>query len=387
MAVIAVHASLVSAIPQYRYPVPCICPWRSKPVCGTDGNTYRSECKLYCENYQNSNDIRVAHDGPCPEKVTIINPTHTCSCAEDSNVVCASDGNTYANACELNCATATNPRLRLEHYGQCKDSVKEAEGCFCPSDYNPVCGNDGNTYPNLCSLLCQRTSNSDINIANEGACSQTVTTTCSCPKELIEVCGSDGITYNNPCELNCATAKNSMLRLSYFGKCDHGGVNVVENVPCVCTADYKPVCGTDGKTYPNKCSMLCQRGANPSIEVGSEGPCPSAVNVVSCTCEEQKVPVCGSDGNTYKNPCLLNCATITNPMLRIAQFGKCDDGVKVEEPIVPSGCSCPRDLAPVCASDGKTYNNECLMRCAGAHVSFIRSGRCDPDHNIDIRLN
>ena len=27
---------------------------------------------------------------------------------------------------------------------------------------------------------------------------------------------------------------------------------------CVCNAVYRPVCGSDGKVYPNKCSAACR---------------------------------------------------------------------------------------------------------------------------------
>lgn len=48
---------------------------------------------------------------------------------------------------------------------------------------------------------------------------------------------------------------------------DAGGI-AEENDMCICTKDYRPVCGKNGQTYPNPCQAGCEK-----VEIASEGPC------------------------------------------------------------------------------------------------------------------
>lgn len=41
-----------------------------------------------------------------------------------------------------------------------------------------------------------------------------------------------------------------------------------ENDMCICTKDYRPVCGKNGQTYPNPCQAGCEK-----VEIDHQGPC------------------------------------------------------------------------------------------------------------------
>ncbi|KAF2897961.1 hypothetical protein ILUMI_08213 [Ignelater luminosus] len=60
---------------------------------------------------------------------------------------------------------------------------------------------------------------------------------------------------------------------------------------------------------------------------------------------------------------------------------------------VPGGpvCACPRIYRPVCASNGRTYGNECEFKCAAQaarseHLRVVRYGRCDGEDEPRLKF-
>nr|XP_045585768.1 four-domain proteases inhibitor-like isoform X2 [Procambarus clarkii] len=88
--------------------------------------------------------------------------------------------------------------------------------------------------------------------------------------------------------------------------------------PVACTANYAPVCGTDGQTYSNACQLEIKACKNPQLKlkVAYEGRCRPA-NQCSDVCILNYDPVCGTDGTTYPNACALGIEACNFPELNI----------------------------------------------------------------------
>ncbi|CAG0890931.1 unnamed protein product, partial [Cyprideis torosa] len=224
---------------------------------------------------------------------------------------------------------------------------------------------------------------------------------CECPEKCPDygdsvgsrpVCGSDAREYKNTCELNkraCETKKEITIR--YQGACDPcrnftcEGSTICRldnnrNPVCACTSrcdqGYTPVCGSDGQTYQNECELKhssCLKGYE--VTVWHPGRCSTfAMNPCRthecgrhqvclidksgkpfCQCPEVcpsiYAPVCGSDGTTYDSPCHLRRLTcLQNAVVDISHQGVCGTG---SDPCVehkcPFGGVCEsRNNRPIC---------------------------------------
>lgn len=97
-----------------------------------------------------------------------------------------------------------------------------------------------------------------------------------------------------------------------------------------CTKDYRPVCGSDTKTYGNQCRLCDERERYPElglmlVRAGTcEDPNPNPKD--PCQCPANIDPQCGTDGVTYSNDCMRICAAArTNPCILFAHPGNCTD--------------------------------------------------------------
>ncbi|XP_015793858.1 agrin-like [Tetranychus urticae] len=184
----------------------------------------------------------------------------------------------------------------------------------------------------------------------------------------------------------------------------------------------RPVCGSDGRDYPNECELRRKACvSNKEISVKFQGKCDPCEEVQCpasqicqlddnrnpiCRCnavEEEIIIICGSDGKTYTNECILRVeACKARKSLRILYNGECGSGRAVN-PCESLKCSiyqecdidrygiascvcppmCPQIMNPVCGSDGKTYDSECELRREACllhkNVTLVYKGLCGED--------
>ncbi|KAK0395945.1 hypothetical protein QR680_001503 [Steinernema hermaphroditum] len=196
-----------------------------------------------------------------------------------------------------------------------------------------------------------------------------------CSDGLSPVCGSDGITYPSECHLSmhaCRDESTSQLRVLYNGSCD------LRN-PC---EDLRCLAGEQ---------CIITQGVNGGLSAHCACPkeCDDFGDSVMSTV------VCASDGKEFPSLCHLNKFACENKAnISAKYFGSCDPCKTVHcpkgtvcklnpnrEPECRCSEQCSMDYSPVCASNGKTYENECLMKVAACKLDstlrIYKKGKCE----------
>lgn len=115
--VTAVFLVIVAQICASQTDAACPCTREYRPLCGSDGITYNNPCLLRCAAFTSRQEIKIAKSVPCDEP---IQERNNCVCAYNYSPVCGSDGQTYANKCDLNCHRVFDQYLVFKHSGVCE---------------------------------------------------------------------------------------------------------------------------------------------------------------------------------------------------------------------------------------------------------------------------
>ncbi|XP_023571092.1 serine protease inhibitor Kazal-type 5 isoform X1 [Octodon degus] len=171
-----------------------------------------------------------------------------------------------------------------------------------------------------------------------------------------------------------------------------------------CTDGEAAVCGTDGKTYRNRCELCAENGKTGSqVGIRSEGECGSSNSVEDICrayrayvedgrlgCTRESDPVLGPDGRTHGNKCAM-CAEL---FLKEAEENAKREGEKrIRRNVEKAFCKeyerqvrngrlfCTRESDPIRGPDGKMHGNKCSL-CAELFMKHFLEEKSKADQNL-----
>ncbi|EFO15539.1 hypothetical protein LOAG_12970 [Loa loa] len=309
------------------------CNTNYEPICGTDGITYINHCRLIKTQCHNK-ALLVAYNGECC----------TNRCEQHWAPICDNRNVTHLNLCMFsvqNCiATRRDGQpLSIVNYTACSNDACNMQ---CKSnDYQPVCASNGITYQNECELnnvICAlnkqhnrlgtiRSEEMKLELDYIGECCEEISGKCNDSDNLSPICDSEGQTHNNICEykrMACLSQKRfrTNLTIRYLGEC------------CTDNCQYEQqsmisICDNTQITHDNWCKFRlaqCEshRRNNRTLHVAYMGKCCMISNDKNCT---NSGPICDTNGITHLNlctfwhkQCIMN--RTQQRLINIAYYGK-----------------------------------------------------------------
>ncbi|XP_063375588.1 agrin-like isoform X6 [Cydia amplana] len=363
--------------------------------------------------------------------------SHNCTETQDTSLVCGTDGQTYLSQCELDstaCREQTN--LRVAYKGdcalcenvQCSFGARCAAGeCICPSDCTgaarePVCGSNMQTYYNECELqkaACHLTPANTLHVIFYGDCKDRLAVVppiamsmevrpCGNSKAMVEpTTGLEIDCGNGPHRQDCPAGSYCHITLTAARCCPKNDTKQYEDKKGGCSESGFGCC-SDGVTAaagPNEegcpitgSSCGCNRLGSVSDRCDESGQCACRPGVGGLKCDRCEpgywgLPRIGS-GHTGCIPCGCSafgsvredCEQMTGRCVCRAgvQGQKCTVCADHRRRLGPNGCADPESggVAQSCAELSCYFGAVCTERTGGALCECTAAPCPDSDNNM-----